>query len=74
MTGPNPGNFRALLKFRVESGDQTLKDHLEGALRNATFISNTIQNEMIITIGNWIQRRIVKDICEGSRVFFSHCR
>ena len=67
MTSPNPGNFRALLKFLVESGGQTLKYHLEGAPRKATYISNTIQNE--ITVGNWIQRRIVKDTCEGSRVF-----
>ena len=25
----NPGNFKALLKFRVEAGDNLLKNHLE---------------------------------------------
>ena len=25
----NPGNFRALLQFRVNSGDDLLRDHLE---------------------------------------------
>ena len=66
MTLPNPGNFRALLNFRVESGDQVLKDHLEKAPRNATYISNTLQNE---TVGIWIQKTIVNGIHEGIRVF-----
>ena len=69
MSLPNPGNFRALLNFRVESGDQVLKDHLQKAPRNATYISNTIQNEIIVTVGKWMQKVIVKDIREGSRVF-----
>ena len=44
-------NFQALLEFRVDSGDQTLQHHLESAPRNATYISKTIQNEMITTVG-----------------------
>ena len=45
------GNFQALLEFQIDSGDQTLKHHLETAPRNATYISKTIQNEMIKTVG-----------------------
>ena len=45
------GNFQVLLEFRVDSGDQTLQHHLESAPRNATYISKTIQNEMITTVG-----------------------
>ena len=52
----------------MESGDQVLKNYLECAPRNATYISNTIQNEVII-IGKWIQKKITKDISEGSRIF-----
>lgn len=33
------GNFQALLEFRVDSGDQTLQQHLDTAPRNATYIS-----------------------------------
>ena len=33
------GNFQALLEFRIDSGDQTLKHHLETAPRNATYVS-----------------------------------
>ena len=38
------GSFQALLEFRIDSGDQTLKHHLETAPRNASYISKTIQN------------------------------
>ena len=61
MSLPNPGNFRALLNFGVESGDQVLKDH-QKAPRNATYISNNIQNEIIVTVGRWMQKVIVKNI------------
>ena len=62
MSLPNPGNFRALLNFRVESGDQVLKDHLQKAPRNATYISNTIQNEIIASNGWQVD---AESNCEG---------
>ena len=40
----NPGNFKALVKFRVDSGDKLLQDHLETGPRNATYTSKNIQN------------------------------
>ena len=46
------GNFQALLYFRVESGDTVLQEHFETASRNATYVSKTIQNEMITTLVN----------------------
>ena len=45
------GNFQALLAFRIDSSDQTLQHHLETAPTNVTYISKTIQNEMITTVG-----------------------
>ena len=45
------GNFQALLNFRIDSGDEVLQNHLENSSRNATYISKTIQNELITTIG-----------------------
>ena len=48
------GNFQALLEFRVQSGDQILQNHLQTAPRNATYISKTIQNQMIETVGSYI--------------------
>ena len=58
------GNFQALLEFRIDSGDQTLKHHLETAPRNATYVSKTIQNEMITTVG----AIIVNNLSQGSGI------
>ena len=43
----NQGNFRALLQFRIDAGDEVLKEHLQTADRNAMYTSKEIQNEMI---------------------------
>ncbi|CAH3167123.1 unnamed protein product [Pocillopora meandrina] len=56
------GNFQALLEFRVDSGDQTLQQRLDTAPRNATYISKTIQNEMIETVGAHILNDLSQEI------------
>lgn len=65
----NPGNFRELLSFRIESGDHLLQDHLCSAPKNATYTSNTIQNDLIHTVGKWIQNKILSEIQQGSNIF-----
>ena len=65
----NLGNFRSLLAFRVDSGDELLKEHISLAPRNAVYTSNTIQNNLISLIGKWIQKSIINDIKQGSGVF-----
>ncbi|XP_044164603.1 52 kDa repressor of the inhibitor of the protein kinase-like [Acropora millepora] len=54
------GNFQALLYFRVESG--VLQEHFETASRNATYVSKTIQNEMITTAGKYIKDQLSVEI------------
>jgi hypothetical protein len=61
-TSINRGNFRALLKFRVDAGDKILEEHLQTAAHNATFISKTTQNELIQCCGEIIQNKIVKKV------------
>ena len=61
----NPGNFKSLLKFRVEAGDEILKEHFNTAPKNATYTSKTIQNELIEVVGDWIRKKIVKEIKEA---------
>ena len=56
------GNFQALLEFRIDSSDQTLQHHLKTAPRNATYISKTIQNEMITTVGAIIVNNLSQEI------------
>ena len=61
-TSASEGNFRALLAFRVEAGDRTLKQHLATAGRNATYLSKTSQNELIRLCGDVVSERIVQDL------------
>ncbi|XP_043655128.1 zinc finger MYM-type protein 1-like [Drosophila teissieri] len=42
----NDGNFRALLRFRAKT-DEQLQKHLRDSPKNAMYISNRIQNELI---------------------------
>ena len=56
------GNFEDLLDFRVESGDQVLKEHLDTSARNAKYTSHRCQNEIINTCGDIVRRRIIKEV------------
>ena len=58
----NHGNFRALLNFRVDAGDNVLAEHLATAPRNATYTSKTIQNQMINIIADQVRSKIVGNI------------
>ena len=50
------GNFKALLQFRCESGDLTLKDHLENCAKNASYTSKNPQNDLILIALNTTYR------------------
>lgn len=58
----NDGNFRALLRFKVRSGDTALRKHLESAASNATYLSPQIQNEILAAAGNFVQDEIVRKV------------
>ena len=42
------------MKFRAET-DAVLANHLQSAPKNATYVSKTIQNVLIATVGNAIR-------------------
>ena len=65
----NRDNFQALLRFRVDAGDQVLKEHLETASLNATYTSKEIQNQMISVCGDIIRNRLLDKIHKAN--FFS---
>lgn len=58
----NQGIFRALLSFRMESGDGDLKSHFDISTKNCTMISSTIQNEIIESMGSVIKQKIVNRV------------
>ena len=62
VTGHNPGNCQALLQFRVEAGDDTLKQHFATAESRATYRSKTTQNEVISVCGEFIRNGILDEV------------
>ncbi|KAK4882729.1 hypothetical protein RN001_006048 [Aquatica leii] len=59
------GIFRALLKFRVDAGDEVLASHIKNCGRNASCISKTTQNEIIACCGEVITDNIINKIKES---------
>ena len=58
----NKGLFRELIEFIAKSGDEILNDHLQHMPGNATYLSPTIQNEMIDIVGNSILEIIAQRV------------
>ena len=56
----NHGNFLALLKFRIDAGDTILENHLSAAAQNATYTSNTIQNQIITVLSDQVRQCIIR--------------
>ena len=51
-----------MLDFRVDSGNEVLKQHFENAPRNATYRSKTVQNDLISCCGEIITNQILSYI------------
>ena len=56
------GNFRALLKVRVDAGDSVLSKHLVTAPRNATYSSSIIQNLVVDIFSDQIRQNIISSV------------
>ncbi|XP_065681428.1 uncharacterized protein LOC124811211 [Hydra vulgaris] len=61
----NDGNLRELLCFRVSARDNILKNHLNNCNSKATYISKSIQNEIIELCAQQIQGLIKTRIFKG---------
>ena len=58
----NHGNFVALLNFEVEAGDTVFGEHLSSAARNATYTSNTIQNQIVRVLADQVSHCIIEKV------------
>jgi hypothetical protein len=58
----NDGNFRALLRYRIRSGDSALQKHAETAKGNATYQSGDIQNALISSAGSLVKETVLARI------------
>lgn len=65
----NDGNFKALLRFRVDAGDQKLNEHLKNANSNSTYISKTTCNSLINCCGEEILNVILNRV--NTAVYYS---
>ncbi|GBN31399.1 Zinc finger MYM-type protein 1 [Araneus ventricosus] len=65
----NDGNFRSLLRYRANSGDNDLKDQLMNSGWRSMYTSSFIQNEIINTFGHLIQSQIVRNVRKS--IFYS---
>ena len=61
----NDGNFRALLRFRLRAGDESLRQHLQSSGKNAQYCSKTIQNELLEDMSGLVVEKVVKDVAEA---------
>ncbi|KAF0723880.1 52 kDa repressor of the inhibitor of the protein kinase-like, partial [Aphis craccivora] len=62
----NEENFRAILRMlRDHYRDDELKNHLQKSSQTATYISKTIQNELIDICGKIISNKILKQISDN---------
>ena len=61
----NHGNFVALLNFRIDAGDSVLEQHLSTPAWNATYTSNTIQNQIISILADQVIQSIISRVNEG---------
>ena len=64
-------NFCHLLLLRIEAGDTILKDHMEGASKNARYTSVRVQNELIVLSEEVVRDNIVKAANESNGPFMS---
>lgn len=58
----NEGNFRALLRHRIDAGDEVLSTHFLKCKKNATYISWNIQNQIINKCSDFLQELLVAKI------------
>lgn len=64
----NTSNFNALLKFRIDSGDTVLAEHLRSCPQGASYVSKTIQNRLIDILAGQILAILLEEI-RGARIF-----
>ena len=62
----NNGNFKEMFKCRANSGDNTLRKHLDAGKRNAMYTSKTTQNDLLECIKEFIQINIYEQVASQS--------
>ena len=69
--GHHSGNFQAFLQFRVDAGDNVLREHFVTASSYVTYSSKTTQNELISLCSDYIRDQILAEVRDAG--FYSIC-
>jgi hypothetical protein len=69
----NDGNFCALLRYHVKSGDEVLQEHTAFSISSALYISAVIQNDLINICWNFSQSRILHKVSKA-KIIHGHWR
>lgn len=64
-TSTNRGLFVEFVHHMAKAGHTLLKDHLLSAPLNATYLSPTIQNQMISIVGDRVRRKVKKLLADA---------
>ena len=56
------GIFKNLLDFCIDAGDIALKEYLETASKNASYISKTTQNQLLDCVKEYVEEVIISEI------------
>lgn len=64
INSENDGNFRHLLRYRIDAGDKAFEQHINDCNihKLPTYISKTTQNELLTTMCNLLKEDIIRDV------------
>lgn len=65
----NPGNFKSLVLFRAEAGDQVLQKHINHHAKNATYLSGQIQNDLINICARFIRNQLLNEMISQNKFY-----
>ena len=63
------GTFKNIIRFRSDAGDVGLANHLKNCSKNATYLSGTIQNELILLSGAFVRGKVLHELIENNKNF-----
>jgi hypothetical protein len=63
------GNFKNVIAFRAEAGDDVLVQHLQTCPKNASYLSPRIQNELILLSAHVVREKLIRELTE-KRLFY----
>ncbi|CAF4914410.1 unnamed protein product, partial [Rotaria socialis] len=65
----NPGNFKSLVLFAADAGDQALQKYLNHHQKNATYLSWQTQNELVKICAMLIKNKLLNEVISTEKFY-----